>query len=88
MCKIYNGKSEKCKDNYIGETVQNAVTCWKIIILVTCQNWVNTLEKILILYSALQIRTCQQSITANPWPLTDHICHVIIIVTLAFPRSL
>ena len=29
----------------------------------------------------LQIRVCQQSITANLWPLTTHIHHIMIIVT-------
>ena len=30
---------------------------------------------------ALQIRVCQQSITANIWPLITHIHHIMIIVT-------
>ena len=44
--------------------------------------------------SALQIRTGQQSIIANLWPLTGHIYHVMMtgchynIMTGCFPRNL
>ena len=34
--------------------------------------------------SALQIRAGQWTITANLWPLTTHIYHVMIIVTSGF----
>ena len=34
--------------------------------------------------SVLQIRTNQQSITANLWPLTTHIYHVMIMMTGGF----
>ena len=39
-----------------------------------------------VVQAALQIRAGQQSITANLWPMTAHIYHVMIIVT--FPRNL
>ena len=35
----------------------------------------------------LQIRAGQQPITANLWPLTDHIYHVMIIVTGGFSKK-
>ena len=37
--------------------------------------------------SALQIRASQRSITANPWPLTAHIYHVMTIVTGDFSKK-
>ena len=37
--------------------------------------------------SALQIRAGQWSITANLWPLTTHIYHVMIIVTGGFSKK-
>ena len=37
--------------------------------------------------SSLQIRTGQQSITANLRPLTAHIYHVMIIVTCGFSKK-
>ena len=40
------------------------------------------------LSAALQIRASQRPITANLWPLTAHICHVMIIVTGGFSRNL
>ena len=38
-------------------------------------------------YPALQIRAGQWAITANLWPLTAHIYHVMIIVTSAFSKK-
>ena len=35
----------------------------------------------------LQIRAGQRSITANLWPLTAHIYHVMIIVTSSFSKN-
>ena len=40
-----------------------------------------------LLFPALQTRTSQQSITANLWPLTTHIYHVMIIVTGGFSNK-
>ena len=37
--------------------------------------------------SALQIRAGHQSITANLWPLTAHIYHIMIIVTSGFSKK-
>ena len=37
--------------------------------------------------SALQIRVCQRSITANFRSLTVHIYHVMIIVTIGFSKE-
>ena len=37
--------------------------------------------------AALQIRAAQQSITANLWPLTTNIYHVMIIVTGGFSKK-
>ena len=39
------------------------------------------------LLTALQIRAGQRSITANLWPLTAHIYHVMIIVTGGFSKK-
>ena len=41
-----------------------------------------------VIKPALQIRASQQSITASLWPLTAHSYHVMIIVTMVFPRNL
>ena len=38
-------------------------------------------------WSALQIRTGQLSITANPQPLTAHIYHLMIMVTGGFSKK-
>ena len=37
--------------------------------------------------SVLQVRAGQRSITANIWPLTTHIYHVMIIVTGGFSNK-
>ena len=37
--------------------------------------------------AALEIRAGQRSITANRWPLTAHIYHVMIIVTGGFSKK-
>ena len=47
---------------------------------------VDTLE-LLYLITALQIRTGQRSINVNLWPLTAHICHVMIMVTGGFSKK-
>ena len=39
------------------------------------------------IFSALQIRVCQRSTTANFRPLTIHIYHVMIIVTIGFSKE-
>ena len=47
---------------------------------------VDTLE-LLYLITVLQIRTGQRSINVNLWPLTAHICHVMIMVTSGFSKK-
>ena len=42
----------------------------------------------LILFPVLQIRAGQWSITTNLWPLTAHIYHVMIIMTVGFSKKL
>ena len=37
--------------------------------------------------TVLQIRPCQRLITANLWPLTTHIYHVLIVVTDGFSKK-
>ena len=42
---------------------------------------------IIYIYAALQIRAGQRSITANLWPMTTHIYHVMIIVTSGISKK-
>ena len=39
------------------------------------------------IYAAMQIRAGQRSLTANLWPLTAHIYHVMIMVTGGFSKK-
>ena len=38
-------------------------------------------------YTVLQIRASQRSITANPWPLTTYLYHIMIIVTGGYSKK-
>ena len=50
------------------------------------QKTVNS-EQFCVSSAALQVRVGQRSITANLWPLTTHIYHIMIIVTIGFSKK-